>query len=113
MFKRAVKEDDGFIPMSTNMIKWYKRLLEYEDDFQSFFILVSEAKVQSNRDELVELRDIVDTFRFSFDVSAIIYLKDTITCEMTLPCKSRTNRTRKKCKRELRIKREERDMNDF
>ena len=90
------------------LFKLYKKLQECED-FQSFFILVSEAKVKANRDELEELREVVDMFMYSFDVSAIIYLKDTITCEMTLPCKSRTNRTRKKCKRQMNIKREERD----
>ena len=66
----------------------YEKLNECKD-FKEFFVKVSEYKVLLDFDELKVLRDVVKTFALEYGVDAIVYLADSITTEMTIPCKSK------------------------
>ena len=50
---------------------------------------VSEYKVLLDFDELKVLRDVVKTFAFEYGEDVIVYLADSITTEMVIPCKSK------------------------
>lgn len=58
------------------------------EDFQEFFIKVSELKVSFGRDNLRTLAGVVRLFVLRFDHVAITYLADNIDAERALPCKA-------------------------
>jgi len=64
-------------------------------DFTKFFIAVSELKVSFMHDDLRTLSKVVMGFTDRFDISAIIYLSDSIDAESILPCKSEKMRKEK------------------
>jgi hypothetical protein len=72
----------------------YERLNSI-NDFKDFFINVSEIKTDLMRDDLKILREVVDAFDSRFGAAAIVYLVDSITAEMVLPCKNEVLRNLK------------------
>lgn len=58
------------------------------NDFKEFFVKVSEYRVLFDYDELRELREAVKKFFVKYGREAVVYLADSISCEMTIPCKS-------------------------
>lgn len=60
------------------------------DDFKDFFVQVSKLKVELDKKELkILLKELgQDIYYSKFGCEAIIYLKDTVTSEMTLGCKN-------------------------
>ena len=67
-------------------------------DFQSFFIAVSELKLRLTSAQLTFLMRVVDTFENKYNVSAIAYLKDTLTMESLYKreCERNENKPTKK-----------------
>lgn len=61
--------------------------LDSIEDFQDFFIKVSEYRVAFKLGNLSKLRNILAAFVFKFDSDAITYLQDSIDAEMVLACK--------------------------
>ena len=69
----------------------YESLSKY-NDFIDFYVEVSKLKVSFCREELRQLQEAVKMFALKFGSSAIVYLEDSISTEMTLPCKSKEAR---------------------
>ena len=57
------------------------------ETFQDFFVKASELRVKLDSKGLRTLRDVVGRFVLKFDGKSIVYLCDSITTEMFLPCK--------------------------
>lgn len=63
-------------------------------DFKDFFVEVSKLKVSFEIEELKILQVVVKMFSSKFGGDAIVYLADSISTEMILPCKSADIRKR-------------------
>jgi len=60
--------------------------LEVKDQFEGFYNVVCALKVGLQREDLRILRATVSRFKNKFNAESIIYLCDSITAEMILPC---------------------------
>ena len=77
----------------------HERLIACES-FYDLFVEVSKEKVCRNWSELRELLNVLDdSFALKYGPEGILYLRDCISCEMALPCKTLTEKQRKEVKR--------------
>lgn len=72
----------------TTARKLYEKLNECKN-FEDFFVEVCKIKVESDFEELSRLMDVVEMFICKYSRTSIIYLKDCISAERCIPCKSK------------------------
>lgn len=88
MIKIKEKNEEQFVSE-----KELHELLSTINNFEDFFIKVSELKIHFNRTSLRILLNELENkiYLKKFNIKSIIYLKDSIIAEMTLGCKNIIN----------------------